>query len=306
VVSSDQTIGEPSARGVRDPERERESSPRPLQGSYESTTDPLSVFLREVGRHPLLTAAQEVELAKRLERGDLGARQQMIESNLRLVVSIAKNYRHQGLPFLDLIQEGTLGLIRAVEKFDWRLGYKFSTYATWWIRQAAARALADKARTIRLPVHIVERLQKMKRAERTMWTRLGREPALEEIAEEANLPLEQAQEVRAAARASASLDQPVGEQEDALLGDFLAGDDPLPEEKADVSLRRRALSQALAVLPDRDRQVLALRYGLGGAEAKTLDDVGLRLGLSRERIRQIERDSLRRLATLHEMQAVAE
>jgi RNA polymerase primary sigma factor len=306
VVSSDQTIGEPSARGVRDPERERESSPRPLQGSYESTTDPLSVFLREVGRHPLLTAAQEVELAKRLERGDLGARQQMIESNLRLVVSIAKNYRHQGLPFLDLIQEGTLGLIRAVEKFDWRLGYKFSTYATWWIRQAAARALADKARTIRLPVHIVERLQKMKRAERTMWTRLGREPALEEIAEEANLPLEQAQEVRAAARASASLDQPVGEQEDALLGDFLAGDDPLPEEKADVSLRRQALSQALAVLPERERQVLALRYGLGGAEAKTLDDVGLRLGLSRERIRQIERDSLRRLATLHEMQAVAE
>jgi RNA polymerase primary sigma factor len=305
-VSSDQTIGEPSARGVRDPERERESSPRPLQGSYESTTDPLSVFLREVGRHPLLTAAQEVELAKRLERGDLGARQQMIESNLRLVVSIAKNYRHQGLPFLDLIQEGTLGLIRAVEKFDWRLGYKFSTYATWWIRQAAARALADKARTIRLPVHIVERLQKMKRAERTMWTRLGREPALEEIAEEANLPLEQAQEVRAAARASASLDQPVGEQEDALLGDFLAGDDPLPEEKADVSLRRQALSQALAVLPERERQVLALRYGLGGAEAKTLDDVGLRLGLSRERIRQIERDSLRRLATLHEMQAVAE
>jgi RNA polymerase primary sigma factor len=264
------------------------------------------VFLREVGRHPLLTAAQEVELAKRLERGDLGARQQMIESNLRLVVSIAKNYRHQGLPFLDLIQEGTLGLIRAVEKFDWRLGYKFSTYATWWIRQAAARALADKARTIRLPVHIVERLQKMKRAERTLWTQLGREPALEEIAEEANLPLQQALEVRAAARASASLDQPVGEQEDAVFGDFVAGDDPLPEEKADVTLRRRALSQALAVLPDRDRQVLALRYGLGGAEAKTLDDVGLRLGLSRERIRQIERDSLRLLATLRELQAVAE
>ena len=203
-VSSDQTIGEPSARGVQDPERGRESSPRPLQGSYESTTDPLSVFLREVGRHPLLTAAQEVELAKRLERGDLGAKQQMIESNLRLVVSIAKNYRHQGLPFLDLIQEGTLGLIRAVEKFDWRLGCKFSTYATWWIRQAAARALADNARTIRLPVHIVERLQKMKRAERTLWTQLGREPALEEIAEEANLPLQQAHEVRAAARASAS------------------------------------------------------------------------------------------------------
>jgi RNA polymerase primary sigma factor len=273
---------------------------------YESTTDALNLFLREVGRRPLLTAAQEVELAKRLERGDLDAKRRMIESNLRLVVSIAKNYRHQGLPFLDLIQEGTLGLIRAVEKFDWRLGYKFSTYATWWIRQAVARALADQARTIRLPIHIVERLQKMKRAERTLWTQLGREPALEEIAEEANLPLAQAHEVRAAARASASLDQPVGEQEDAAFGDFVAGDDPLPEEKADVSLRRQALSRALAALPDRDRQVLALRYGLGGVEAKTLDDVGLRLGLSRERIRQIERDSLKRLATLREMQAVAE
>jgi RNA polymerase primary sigma factor len=305
-VSLDQTIGGASARGVRDPERERESRLRPLQSSYGSTTDALSLFLREVGRRPLLTPVQEVELAKRLERGDLGAKQQMIESNLRLVVSIAKNYRHQGLPFLDLIQEGTLGLIRAVEKFDWRRGYKFSTYATWWIRQAAARALAEKARTIRLPVHIVERLQKMKRAERTLWTQLGREPALEEIAEEANLPLQQAHEVRAAARASASLDQPVGEQEDALLGDFVAGDDPLPEEKADVSLRRQALSQGLAVLPERDRQVLALRFGLGGVEAKTLDDVGLRLGLSRERIRQIERDSLRLLATLHVMQAVAE
>jgi RNA polymerase primary sigma factor len=274
--------------------------------SYESTTDALNLFLREVGRRPLLTAAQEVELAKRLERGDLDAKRRMIESNLRLVVSIAKNYRNQGLPFLDLIQEGTLGLIRAVEKFDWRLGYKFSTYATWWIRQAAARALADQARTIRLPTHIVERLQKMKRAERTLWTQLGREPALEEIAEEANLPLQQAHEVRAAARASKSLDQLVGEQEDAAFGDFVAGDDPLPEEKADVSLRRQALSRALAALPDRDRQVLALRYGLGGVEAKTLDDVGLRLGLSRERIRQIERDSLKQLATLQEMQAVAE
>jgi RNA polymerase primary sigma factor len=274
--------------------------------SYESTTDALNLFLREVGRRPLLTPAQEVELARRLERGDLDAKRRMIESNLRLVVSIAKNYRHQGLPFLDLIQEGTLGLIRAVEKFDWRLGYKFSTYATWWIRQAVARALADQARTIRLPGHIVERLQKMKRAERTLWTQLGREPALEEIAEAASLPLQQAHEVRAAARASVSLDQPVGEQEDAAFGDFVASDDPLPEEKANVSLRRQALSRALAALPDRDRQVLALRYGLGGVEAKTLDDVGVRLGLSRERIRQIERDSLKRLATLRELQAVAE
>src|ERR1043166_7519739 len=180
-------------------------SPQPV---VETTADALQLFLRDAGRHPLLTAAQEVELAKRIERGDGQAKQTMIQSNLRLVVSIAKNYRNQGLPFLDLIQEGTLGLIRAVEKFDWRRGYKFSTYATWWIRQAVARALADKARTIRMPVHIVERMQKMNRAERTLWMELGREPTLEEIASEASLPVEQAREVRAAARASASQPSP--------------------------------------------------------------------------------------------------
>jgi len=183
---------------------------------------------------------------------------------------------------------------------------KFSTYATWWIRQAAARALAEKARTIRMPGHIVERLQKMKRAERALWTQLGHEPTLEEIATEANLPLQQAHQVRAAPRATASLDQPVGEHEDAVLGDFIAGDESLPEEMAEVSLRSQALSQALAALPDRDRHVLALRYGLGGVEPKTLDAIGLRLGLSHERIRQIERDSLKHLATLPEMQAVTE
>ena len=209
---------------------EAQPPPPPLQLSWETTTDALQLFLREAGRHPLLTAAQEVELAKKIEHDDGMAKQRMIQSNLRLVVSIAKNYRNQGLPFLDLIQEGTLGLIRAVEKFDWRRGYKFSTYATWWIRQAVARALADKARTIRMPVHIVERLQKMNRAERNLWAALGREPTLEEIAEEANLPLHQAKEVRAAARASTSLDAPVGEQDDAVLGDFVPGDGPLPDE----------------------------------------------------------------------------
>jgi RNA polymerase primary sigma factor len=288
------------------PEREAPPPPPlPPAPTVESTTDALQLFLREAGRHALLTAPQEVELAKRIERGDMAAKQRMIQSNLRLVVSIAKNYRNQGLPFLDLIQEGTLGLIRAVEKFDWRRGYKFSTYATWWIRQAVARALADKARTIRMPVHIVERMQKMNRAERTLWMELGREPTLEEIADEASLPIEQAREVRAAARASASLDQPVGDQDDAVFGDFVAGDDPLPEDHVEISLRSQALTLALQSLPERERQVLVLRYGLIDEEPKTLEEIGKRLGLTRERVRQIELESLRRLANLREMQLVA-
>jgi RNA polymerase primary sigma factor len=290
---------------TEEPEKEPPPPPQPAAVQpVETTTDALQLFLREAGKHALLTAAQEVELAKKIERGDLMAKQRMIQSNLRLVVSIAKNYRNQGLPFLDLIQEGTLGLIRAVEKFDWRRGYKFSTYATWWIRQAVARALADKARTIRMPVHIVERMQKMNRAERTLWMELGREPTLEEIAEEASLPVEQAREVKAAARASASLDQPVGEQEDAVFGDFVAGDDPLPEERVETSLRSQALAVALQALPDRERQVLVLRYGLVDQEPKTLEEIGKRLGLTRERVRQIELESLRRLAGLREMQMV--
>src|SRR5918992_562743 len=218
---------------VVDDEKAPQPPPQPQSQVYETTTDALQLFLREAGRHQLLTAAQEVELSKRIERGDDQAKQRMIQSNLRLVVSIAKNYRNQGLPFLDLIQVGTLGLIRAVEKFDWRRGFKFSTYATWWIRQAVARALADKGRTIRMPVHIVERLQKLNRAERTLWTQLGREPTLDEIAEEANLPIVQAKEVKAAARASTSLDQPVGEQDDAVFGDFVSGDGPLPDEEVE-------------------------------------------------------------------------
>jgi RNA polymerase primary sigma factor len=293
---------------VRDAEVEVAPPPPPPPAAAqpaETTTDALQLFLREAGRHALLTAAQEVELAKRIERGDMDAKQRMIQSNLRLVVSIAKNYRNQGLPFLDLIQEGTLGLIRAVEKFDWRRGYKFSTYATWWIRQAVARALADKARTIRMPVHIVERMQKMHRAERLLWSTLGREPTLEEIAEEANLPLQQAKEVRAAARASTSLDQPVGEADDAVLGDFVAGEGPLPDEEVEVTLRSQALAQALASLDERDRKVLVLRYGLDNAEPKTLEEIGRRLGLTRERVRQIEVETLRRLASLHEMEAVS-
>ena len=286
-------------------EPQPQPEPAPLQITWETTTDALQLFLREAGRHPLLTAAQEVELAKKIESGDMLAKQRMIQSNLRLVVSIAKNYRNQGLPFLDLIQEGTLGLIRAVEKFDWRRGYKFSTYATWWIRQAVARALADKARTIRMPVHIVERMQKMNRAERTLWAVLGREPTLEEVADEANLPVQQAKEVRAAARASASLDAPVGDADDAVLGDFVAGEGPLPDEQVEDSLRSETLATALRALPDRHRAVVVLRYGLDDAEPKTLEEIGRRLGLTRERVRQIEVEALKRLATLHEMEAVA-
>jgi RNA polymerase primary sigma factor len=313
ALETDAVYRELEQRGleVLEPEAEtREPAPPPPPATVaatpqETTTDALQLFLRDAGRHPLLTAAQEVELAKRIERGDMEAKTRMIQSNLRLVVSIAKNYRNQGLPFLDLIQEGTLGLIRAVEKFDWRRGYKFSTYATWWIRQAVARALADKARTIRMPVHIVERMQKLNRAERTLWTQLGREPTLEEVAEEANLPIAQAHEVKAAARASTSLDQPVGETEDAVFGDFVAGDGPLPDEEVEVSLRCQALAEALGALAERERKVLVLRYGLIDEEPKTLEEIGRRLGLTRERVRQIETEALKRLARLREMEAVA-
>ena len=313
-LETDAVYRELEQRGleVLEPDAEaREPAPPPTPAPVaatpqETTTDALQLFLRDAGRHPLLTAAQEVELAKRIERGDMEAKTRMIQSNLRLVVSIAKNYRNQGLPFLDLIQEGTLGLIRAVEKFDWRRGYKFSTYATWWIRQAVARALADKARTIRMPVHIVERMQKLNRAERTLWTQLGREPTLEEVAEEANLPIAQAHEVKAAARASTSLDQPVGETEDAVFGDFVAGDGPLPDEEVEVSLRCQALAEALGALAERERKVLILRYGLVDEEPKTLEEIGRRLGLTRERVRQIENEALKRLARLREMESVAE
>ena len=271
-----------------------------------TTTDALELFLRDAGRHPLLTPAQEVALTKRIERGDLEAKRTMIESNLRLVVSIAKRYRHQGLPFLDLIQEGTLGLIRAVEKFDWRRGFKFSTYATWWISQAVARGLGDTVRTIRVPTHMVERMQKLNRAERMLSMELGREPTLEESAERAGLPLGQALEVEAAARVSISLDQPLAGLDDARFGDLVSAEGPLPEESVVDTLRNEALVQALAILDERERTVIVLRYGLDESEPKTLHEIGRRLGVSRERVRQLETKALKRLARVHEMESFAD
>jgi RNA polymerase primary sigma factor len=270
-----------------------------------ATTDALQLFLNEAGRYPLLTAAEEVELAKLIERGDLAAKERMINSNLRLVVSIAKRYQGHGLSLLDLIQEGIIGLIRAVEKFDWRKGFKFSTYATWWIRQAVQRGVANKSRTIRIPVHIVEREQKISRAERELLTRLERTPTDEEVAERAKLPLKQVREVRNAARAVASLDRPVGEDDSASFGDLFASDELMPDEQVEVELTEKALRAAVSELSEREQRILTLRYGLnGGEEPKSLEEIGRILGITRERVRQVEAEALRRLAERREIAAL--
>jgi RNA polymerase primary sigma factor len=254
-----------------------------------ATTDALQLFLNEAGRYALLTADEEVDLAKRIERGDEEAKELMINSNLRLVVSIAKRYQGHGLSLLDLIQEGIIGLIRAVEKFDWRRGYKFSTYATWWIRQAVQRGVANKAREIRIPVHIVEREQKMGRAERELTTKLGRPPTEEEIAKAAKLPLKQVREVRQAARAVTSLDRPFGDEDSGSLGEVVTGESPSPEEEVTVSLGLDTLRRAVSELPERERDVVKMRYGLNGdVEPASLEEIGRRLGLTRERVREIE------------------
>jgi RNA polymerase primary sigma factor len=271
----------------------------------ESTTDALQLFLNEMGRYELLTAEQEVELAKRIERGDQEAKELMINSNLRLVVSIAKRYQGHGLSLLDLIQEGIIGLIRAVEKFDWRKGFKFSTYATWWIRQAVQRGVANKAREIRIPVHIVDRERKIARAERELMTKLGRPPEEQEIAKAAKLPLKQVREVREAARAVTSLDRPVGEEGETSLGELVPGDEPSPEEKLTVSLEQDTLRRAIRQLPDREREVVKLRYGLNGdSSPKSLEEIGRQLGLTRERVRQVEATALARLAVNREIEAL--
>jgi RNA polymerase primary sigma factor len=265
----------------------------------EVSTDSLQLFLKDIGKVDLLTAAQEVELAKRIERGDHRAKQEMVEANLRLVVSIAKKYRNQGLPFLDLIQEGTIGLVRAAEKFDHRKGFKFSTYATWWIRQAVARALADKARTIRMPVHIVEKLNKIVRSERKLRAELGREPTAVEIGLDVELAADEVEQIRRSSQAPVSLEKPVGDEEESEFGHFLTDEsEPLPEEAAEVEMRKATLQRVLGTLSLRERRVLELRYGLNGEHPRTLDEVGKTFNVTRERIRQIENQSLKKLRAL--------
>jgi RNA polymerase primary sigma factor len=267
------------------------------------TTDGLQLFLRGIGKVPLLTAQEEVELAKRIERGSFEAKQRMVEANLRLVVSIAKHYRNQGLPFLDLIQEGTLGLVRATEKYDYRRGFKFSTYATWWIRQAVARSLADKARTIRIPSHVVEKLNRIGRAERELASGLCREPTVEEIAEVTGLEREEVESIRRSAQAPISLETPVGDEEQSELGQLIADEQAeSPYERAVEAVANEALHEALEYLSHRERRVIELRYGLGDQHPQTLDEVGRTFNVTRERIRQIEHHALKKLEKLHDTQ----
>jgi len=294
-----------AAEAVEDEKEER----RIEAEAREVSTDALQLFLKDIGKVDLLTAAQEVELAKRIERGDHRAKQEMVEANLRLVVSIAKRYRNQGLPFLDLIQEGTIGLVRAAEKFDYRKGFKFSTYATWWIRQAVARALADKARTIRMPVHVVEKLNKIVRSERKLRAELSREPMAEEVARDLDLPLEEVEQIMRSAQAPVSLEKPVGDEEESEFGHFLTDENaPLPDEAADTTMRKETLRKILGTLSHRERRVLELRYGLDGEHPRTLDEVGRTFNVTRERIRQIENQSLKKLRALadsHSLKDVA-
>jgi RNA polymerase primary sigma factor len=299
----------------RPPPQPAEAPPAPSEGqpqapkkpeidlTVEPSLDSLRLYLRSIGRVDLLTADQEVMLAKRIERGDMAAKQHMVEANLRLVVSIAKGYLGRGLTFLDLIQEGSLGLIRAVEKFDYRRGYKFSTYATWWIRQAVTRAIADKARTIRIPVHMVEKLNKVVHVERQLVQEFGREPAPEEIAAELQWTAREVKDILRIAQLPVSLEKPIGEEEDSELGDFVEDETAeSPFELASENLRRENVRRALDALPQREREVIEMRYGLKGHQARTLEEVGRAFGVTRERIRQIENNTLKKLEGLPEAQ----
>ena len=291
---------EPTAAADKDP-----SAPKKVEIdlTVEPSLDSLRLYLRSIGRVGLLTAEEEVHLAKRIERGDMAAKQHMIEANLRLVVSIAKGYLGRGLTFLDLIQEGSLGLIRAVEKFDYRRGYKFSTYATWWIRQAVTRAIADKARTIRIPVHMVEKLNKVVHVERQLVQDLGREPTPDEIAAELECTAREVKDILRMSQLPVSLEKPIGEEEDSELGDFVQDETAeSPFELAVENLRRENVRKALDALPAREREVIEMRFGLTGSEARTLEEVGRAFGVTRERIRQIENNTLKKLESLPEAQ----
>jgi RNA polymerase primary sigma factor len=271
--------------------------------TVEPSLDSLRLYLRSIGKVPLLTAEEEVSLAKRIERGDMSAKQHMVEANLRLVVSIAKGYLGRGLTFLDLIQEGSLGLIRAVEKFDYRRGYKFSTYATWWIRQAVTRAIADKGRTIRIPVHMVEKLNKVVHVERQLVQALGREPSPEEISAELECSVREVRDILRMSQQPVSLEKPIGDEEESELGDFV--EDQMAEspfELASENLRKENVRKALAALPSREREVIEMRFGLAGGRPRTLEEVGRAFNVTRERIRQIENHTLKKLESLPEAQ----
>jgi RNA polymerase primary sigma factor len=274
-----------------------------LDLTVEPSLDSLRLYLRSIGKVELLTAHEEIVLAKRIERGDIRAKEQMVKANLRLVVSIAKGYIGRGLTFLDLIQEGSLGLIRAVEKFDYRRGYKFSTYATWWIRQAVTRAIADKARTIRIPVHMVEKLNNVVHVERQLVQKLGREPTAEEIAAELRCTPREVRDVMRISQVPISLEKPIGEDEDSALGDFVQDQSAeSPFESATVIMQKENVRRALNALPARERRVIEMRYGLGGGRPKTLEEVGRAFNVTRERIRQIENNTLKKLQKLPEAQ----
>ena len=296
-----EAIGLEIGAPVEEVPEELEIAAEPVHGAGDS----LQLFLADVGRHRLLTASEEVTLAKRIEKGDLVAKRKMIECNLRLVVSIAKGYRGLGVPFLDLIQEGTLGLNRAVEKFDWRRGFKFSTYATWWIRQSVQRAVANNARTIRVPVHVVERQQKLGRAARRLEVELGRDATKEELAEATGLPIQHVDEALGAASASVSLNQSVGADDEGELGDLFADREAIdPFDEAEESLRKQGVRKALDALPERERRILELRFGFEG-DPRTLEAIGHELGLTRERVRQLEGQALQRLSAIRDLSSVA-
>jgi RNA polymerase primary sigma factor len=305
VIAEDGVSAYKEARGGS--EAGGQSKKEELDLTVEPSLDSLRLYLRSIGQVELLTAAQEVELAKRIERGDMLAKRQMVEANLRLVVSIAKGYLGRGLSFLDLIQEGSLGLIRAVEKFDYRRGYKFSTYATWWIRQAVTRAIADKARTIRIPVHMVEKLNRVAHVERQLVQKLGREPEPAEIAEELRWPVADVRDILRVSQLPVSLEKPVGDEDESELGDFVADDAVLePFEEASEHMQKEGVQRALQALPERERQVIELRYGLSGTDPLTLEEVGRTFGVTRERIRQIENNTLKKLQRLPEAQMLRE